>query len=150
MPGVIETPSRKSILQDNFYSMRKESEEKDTFSNISDDLCTFPIREIMDLFWRRLTTAIFSSSSTTWSSSCMEQANELGMIKDGRYWHENATTGRQYYKQPPYKPWESASEEFVPISGVAVDQGIIHLPAELTLYSRVSTDPMSRKYWLRL
>lgn len=42
----------------------------ETFSSINDDLCTFPMREMIDLCWRRLTTAIFSSSSTTWSSSC--------------------------------------------------------------------------------
>ena len=40
-----------------------------TFSNINDDFWTFPMREMIDLFCWRSTTAIFSSSSTTWSSS---------------------------------------------------------------------------------
>ena len=42
-----------------------------TFSNISEDLWTFPISEIIDRCCRRFTLAIFSSSSTTLSSSCL-------------------------------------------------------------------------------
>jgi hypothetical protein len=65
------TQSRNKFSKDTSYQKPKRKVQWSTFSNIREDLWTFPMREIIDLRCRRLTTAIFSSSSTTWSSSCL-------------------------------------------------------------------------------
>lgn len=45
-------------------------EKYTTFSSISEEYWTFPMSEMIDLCCRRFTNAIFSSSSSMWSSSC--------------------------------------------------------------------------------